>query len=168
MKTLINRIPDGFYALLLFTLLFLFAFTVTRAQGNLVLKGVVMHPEENTARPYAEIIGSNGEHMSLEIRPNGKFWVCAPANDKYIIRFMQAGCVPKEVMVDARHATSASAHNDRKFEFDVVLTADDGEQAMRFNSPVGRVEFHSSTGRAHVAHHYEMVPVSQLLAEDAK
>jgi len=47
-----------------------------------------------------------------------------------------------------------------------VLNEDDGEQAMRFSSPVGRVEFRSSTGRAHVTHHYDLVPVSQLLAQD--
>ena len=91
-------------------------------------------------------------------------WVCAPADDRYTLRFSQAGTITKEVVVDARKACRTGNRHDRKVEFDVVLFADATDQALRFSAPVGIIEFRSSKGDAHVSHHYEMIPVSSLMA----
>ncbi len=168
MKTLQKVHPDNVLLALLFSLIFLFAYTVSFGQGQLVMKGVVLNSMETSLRPYAEIIASNGEHMPLAIKPNGRFWVCAPANDRYILRFTQAGCVTKEVAVDARRSCVTGKCKDRSVEFDVVMDSAEGEEAMRYTSPVGRIEFRSTNGSAHVSHHYELVPVSSLLAVEAE
>lgn len=166
MKAHAKPVPSGMFAAILFTILLIFAVTSSLAQGQLVMCGKVLTAEATELRAYAEIIASNGERMPLVVRPNGRFWVSAPANDRYTLRFTQAGTVAKEIIVDGRKACQTGTCRDRKVEFDVMLFADDTDQAMRFSAPVGRIEFRSSKGDAHVSHHYEMIPVSSLMASE--
>lgn len=164
MKAHAKPLPSGLFAAIFFTLLFIFAVTASRAQGQLVMTGKVLTAQATELRAYGEIVASDGERMPLDIRPNGRFWVCAPAAERYTLRFSQAGSISKEIVVDGHKAREAGKCRDRKLEFDVLLFADDGDQAMRFSGPVGRVEFRSSVGDAYVSHHYELVPVSSLMA----
>lgn len=164
MKAHANPLPSGLFAAIFFTLLFIFAVTASRAQGQLVMTGKVLTAEATGLRAYGEIIASDGERMPLDIRPNGRFWVSAPTDDRYTLRFSQAGTITKEVVVDGRKACEAGNYRDRKVEFDVLLFADASDQAMRFSAPVGVIEFRSSKGDAKVSHHYEMIPVSSLMA----
>ena len=164
MKAHAKPLPSGLFAAIFFTLLFIFAVAASRAQGQLVMTGKVLTAESTELRAYAEIIASDGERMPLVIRPNGRFWICAPADDRYTLRFSQAGMVTKEIVVDGHDACAARKGRDRKLEFDVMLFADRSDQAMRFAAPVGIVRFRSAKGEAHVTHHYEMIPVSSLMA----
>ena len=100
----------------------------------------------------------------MAIRPNGKFWVCAPTNEVYTFRFTQIGSVTKEVVVDARQACTGSECNDRKVEFDVILHGMDGDEAMRFEGPVGRIVLGDPATKPQVTHHYELLRVSSLMA----
>jgi hypothetical protein len=72
--------------------------------------------------------------------------------------------VAKEVVVDGRRSCPNGDCRDRMVEFDVVLFADGGTEAMRFAAPVGHIGFRSTNGRPQVKHHYDMVPVSSLMA----
>jgi hypothetical protein len=164
MKAHAKPLPSGLFAAIFFTLLFIFAVTASRAQGQLVMTGKVLTAEATGFRAYGEIIASDGGRMPLAVRPNGRFWVCAPADDRYTLRFSQAGTITKEIIVDGRKACGTGKCRDRKVEFDVLLFADAGDQVMRFSAPVGTIEFLSTTGDAHVTHHYEMIPVSSLMA----
>ena len=163
MKAHARPVPSGMFAAVFFTLLFILSVVASRAQGRLILTGKVLTAEATELRAYGEIVSSDGGRMPLDIRPNGRFWVCAPANDRYTLLFSQAGTVAKEIIVDGRKACIGRRH-DRKVQFDVMLFADGNEEAMRFAAPVGLIEFRSTKGDAHVTHHYEMIPVSSLMA----
>ncbi len=164
MKAHARPVPSGLFAAAFFTILFIFSLVASHAQDQLILTGKVLNAEATGQCAYGEIIAANGERMPLAIRPNGRFWVCAPANDRYTLRFSQPGSITKEIIVDGRKSCPNGSCQDRKVEFDVVLFADGGTEAMRFAEPVGLIEFRSTKGSAHVKHHYELIPVSSLLA----
>lgn len=164
MKAHAKPVPSGLFAAIFFAILFIFAVTASRAQGQLVMKGRVLTAETTELRACAEIIADDGGHMPLVIRPNGRFWVCAPANDRYTLRFSQAGMVTKEIVVDGRKTGATGKSRDRKVSFDVMLFADRNDRSMRFAAPVGVIEFRSTKGEPRVTQRYEMIPVSSLLA----
>lgn len=164
MKAHAKPVPSGMFAAIFFTLLFILSVAASRAQGQLILTGKVLTAEATGLCAIGEIISSDGERMPLTIRPNGRFWVCAPADDRYTLRFAQTGCMTKEVVVDGRKACQGGKQRDRKVEFDVVLFADASGEAMRFSAPVGVIELRPGTRDPHVAHHYGMIPVSSLTA----
>ncbi|HEX2617464.1 MAG TPA: hypothetical protein VHL57_07970, partial [Flavobacteriales bacterium] len=116
MRTLIKQVPPGLMAAVLFTLLFLFA-GLANGQSNVVIKGTLYASADSDAQPYAELVAASGEHMRVLIRPNGTFWVEAPAGDTYLLRFSQPGSLTKEVTVDA----TATGYKLRRISFDVVL-----------------------------------------------
>lgn len=161
MKTpIVNLIKESAPALLIFTLLFLFSFTVAFGQmeARVVIKGQVFTPSGNASITYACLTAGNGEEMEVVIRPNGRFWVNAPENERYTLTFEQHGSYTKQVVVDARHAArSVNRKKDRVIAFDVVLHIDDSDGGQRYDGAVGRIAFHHSNGRMKVNHHYQMV-----------
>lgn len=164
MKTLIKQIPDHLMVAALFILLFLFANAAT-AQSRMVIQGTVITAPGQDMPVQAELVASSGEHMDVVIRSSGKFRVNAPADDTYVLRFFQAGSVTKEVVVDARAASAPGSYKLRKVRFDVALHSVDPREAARYVAPVGRIEVRAGGGRPQVYYHYELVPVSNLVAE---
>lgn len=160
MRPTFNQFRESLLAIFIFALLFLFSATLMFGQqeARVVIKGQISAPETDGQGAWACLKAVNGEEMDVVVRGNGKFWINAPEAERYTLQFSQNGCMTKEVVVDAHHASkSVSAKKDRVILFDVVLHEDDTQGELRYDGPVGRVDFHKSNGRMKVAHHYQLV-----------
>ena len=131
------------------------------AQGQVVMTGYILSTANTEAMPTAEIVAMDGETMPLAIKNNGKFWVCAPATETYILRFAQEGAAPKEVVVDAAKGCAGGTCKDRSLKFDVLLESAKEKNAA---AAAGRIDLNSSTGKAHVRRHEGKVRVKTPLA----
>lgn len=160
MKTPIALLRECAPALLIFLLLVLFSFGAAFGQADrrVVIKGRLITPAGADQRPHACLVALNGEEMDVVIRSNGRFWVNAPEQERYTIRFAQQGSYAKDVVVDAHHASKGVKQGkERIIAFDVVLQLDDSEGQLCYDGPVGKVAFHHSNGRMKVSHHYQLV-----------
>ena len=160
MKTLFKQIQESLLAIVVFLLLFLFSATLMLGQQErrVVMMGRVSAPVTDGHGAHACLISVNGEEMDIIVRANGKFWVNAPEAERYTLRFEQNGCMTKDVVLDGHHAARAvSKKKERVIAFDVKLHADDTEQAMQYDGPVGQITFHKSNGRMKVSHHYQLI-----------
>lgn len=172
MKNLFNRISATLTAVIIFTLIFIFSFTMAYGQPErrVIITGKVDTPRENLHPAFACFSASDGEEMDLLVRRNGRFWVNAPEAERYTLSFMQEGSIAKQVVVDAHNAgRSVSAAKDRVIRFEVVLHTDGNGGTLRYGGPVGSVAFHHSNGRIRVAHHYQFATTeAPTLASDRK
>ncbi len=131
------------------------------SQGQVVMTGYILSSANSGAMPTAEIVAMNGETMPLAVKNNGKFWVCAPATETYILRFAQEGAAPKEVVVDAAKGCAGGTCKDRALKFDILL---EEAREKNGNTAAGRIDLNSSSGKAHVRHHEGKVMVKTPLA----
>jgi hypothetical protein len=136
-----------------------------QAQHRLTLKGLLIVPVGTEAPSSAELVASNGERMDIALGRDGGFRVSVPDDDTYTLRFITPGCVTKELVVDARNATTGLGRKDRVVRFEMALHADDALMAERYNGAVGRMTFDRTDGRMTIQHRYELVRLSQLLAD---
>jgi hypothetical protein len=130
------------------------------AQGQVVMTGYILSTANSGSMPTAEIVAMDGETMPLAIKNNGKFWVCAPATETYILRFAQEGAAPKEVVVDAVQGCPNGTCKDRSLKFDVLLEA----AKEKNTAAAGRIDLNSSTGKVHVRKHEGTVKTRKPLA----
>ncbi len=131
------------------------------AQGQVVMTGYILSTANSSAMPTAEIVAMDGESMPLAIKNNGKFWVCAPATETYILRFAQEGAAPKEVVVDPAKGCPNGTCKDRSLKFDVLL---EEAREKSGSTAAGRIDLNSSNGKAHVRKHEGKVKFRKPLA----
>ena len=172
MKNLFNRISATLAAVIIFTLIFIFSFTVAygQQQRRVIITGKLDTPRGNDHPAFACFRASDGEEMDLVVRSNGRFWANAPEAGRYTLGFEQEGSIAKEVVVDAHNAgRGVEPKKDRVIRFDVVLHTDGNGGTLHYDGPVGGVAFHHSNGRIRVAHHYQFATTeAPTLASDRK
>ena len=167
MKHLLAHIPANFWAGLVLTTLLLMAAFAARAQGRVVISGNVIATSHTAAPVNAVLEASNGETMNILLAHDGGFEVDVPDDDRYVLRFTQLGSITKAVEVDTRHALSANGRKHRSIAFDVLLSAADSGDLLRYAGPVGHITFNELDGRLMVTQKYTLsFPTSVFVAQN--
>lgn len=165
MKHILSYIPANFWAGFVLTLLLIIAAFAADAQGRVVIKGTVL-TTTHADRPIAATLeASDGEVMPMLLANDGSFEVDVPEGDRYFLHFTQFGSITKTIEVDATNALCEQRSKRRALEFDVLLSAADGGDLLRYAGPVGRIRFSEVDGSLAVGHAYHLVmPTSVFVA----
>ncbi|MFZ1689251.1 MAG: hypothetical protein WAU70_17640 [Flavobacteriales bacterium] len=148
-----NQAPSAL-ACMLILLLSIISWNAAKAQGQVVIKGVLSSPEEIISRQTATLIGTDGEGIHVPLRSNGHFKLSLPADQVHVLRFSKPGCVTKQVRIDTRSACKKHPGKDRLVEFEVILHEADGLEIEQYAGAVGEINFHKSNGRMKVQRDY--------------
>src|SRR5690349_508126 len=169
MKHILSYIPANFWAGFVLTLLLLLAAFAASAQGRVVIKGNVLATSHTDRAISATLEASDGETMQMLIADDGSFEVDVPDGDRYLLHFGQLGSITKTIAVDATNALCEQHSKRRSLEFDVLLSAADSGDLLRYAGPVGRIAFSDTDGSLNVGHQYHLVmPTSVFVAENAE
>lgn len=169
MKHLLAHIPANFWAALVLTTLLLVAAFAARAQGRVIISGNVLATSHTTAAINATLEASNGETMNILLAQDGAFEIDVPSDDRYVLRFAQLGAIAKNVEVDTRNAFLGKGRKHRSIAFDVLLSAADSGDLLRYVGPVGRIAFDENDGRPIVTQKYTLsLPTSVFVADNVE
>ncbi|MEO8589089.1 MAG: hypothetical protein ABI432_06970 [Flavobacteriales bacterium] len=169
MKHVLAHIPANFWAGIVLITLLMFAALTANAQGRVIIKGQVLATTHTDLPVVATLEASNGETMTVLLERDGAFEVDVPNDDRYQLRFAQLGSTTKTIEVDTRDAFCKTSGKHRTVEFDVLLSAADSGDLLRYAGPVGRIAFDASNGELTVAHQYVLVmPTSVFVAENVE
>jgi len=169
MKHILQYIPANFWAVAVLTLLLLLATIAANAQGRVLIKGTVLATSHTNSPVSALLEASSGETMTVLLSHDGAFQVDVPDDDRYKLSFAQIGSITKTIEVDTRNAMGKNGRKQRSLEFDVLLSAADSGDLLRYAGPVGRITFDASDGQMSVAHQYNLVmPTSVFVADNVE
>ncbi len=169
MKHILAHIPANFWAGLVLTTLLLMAAFAARAQGRVIISGNVLATSHTTASVNATLEASNGETMDIFLTSDGAFDIDVPDDDRYMLCFAQMGAITKNVEVDARNALRGSGRKHRSIAFDVLLSAADSGDLLRYVGPVGRIAFDETDGQLIVTQTYTLsLPTSVFVAQNVE
>lgn len=154
MKTTIQRLVPSALAYMLILILGILSWSVSKAQGQVIIKGSLYSPEEIISPQKVALLNADGEEIPVQLRTSGHFKLSLPADRVHVLRFSKPGCVTKEVCIDTRAACKKDPAKDRLVEFEVVLHEADGVVAEQYAGAVGEINFHKSNGRMKVRKDY--------------
>lgn len=169
MKHILAHIPANFWAGLVLTTLLLMAAFAARAQGRVIISGNVFATSHTIAPVNVTLEASNGETMDILLARDGAFEIDVPGDDRYMLHFVQMGAISKNVEVDTRNAFRGSGRKHRSIAFDVLLSAADSGDLLRYVDPVGRIAFDETNGQPIVTQKYTLsLPTSVFVAENVE
>ncbi|MBX2979606.1 MAG: hypothetical protein KF905_09950 [Flavobacteriales bacterium] len=109
--------------------------------NDLSMQDVVLHVEVD------------GTMRTQGVSENGRFVVSLPADSEVKLRFEKPGHLPKEVLVDTRHADLLEgAGKSRRVKFAVVLELERHMAGYTYAGPVGSLGFDAQGGCLAVSH----------------
>lgn len=131
------------------------------AEEAVVLAGW-LHVESLTMADVVLEVEVNGTMYLGEVTPNGRFTVSLPANTQATLRFEKPEHLPKEVVVDTRHARDGGpGHRTRRLHFAVIMELERRMGGLTYAGPVGSIGFEEGGGCVAIAHNRERVPAKR-------
>lgn len=104
----------------------------------------------------------NGTTRIAPVSETGRFTVELPANAEVLLRFEKPGHLPKEVVVDTRHARDGEAgQRTRHVKFAVIMELERHMAGLTYPGPVGTLSFDNGGGCLAVAHDRNRVPAKR-------
>ncbi len=139
-----------------------------QAVGSEVVRitGRVLVPDGYHAPVDLTVVDGDSSCVWVPVRGSGKFRLDARADQCYVLRFDQAGCLSKAVRVDTRFVAKKAGTSRRAVDFDVVLVPEADTGDLHYTGPVGRIKFHRSNGRQQVTRNYTMQKQGLVVMDD--
>ena len=130
-------------------------------QESVVLTGW-LHVEDYTMEDVVLEVKVNGTTRTASVAESGRFSVELPADTKAVLRFEKTGHLPKEVVVDTRHAGAGEfSHRSRHVKFAVIMQLERHMAGLTYPGPVGTLAFDAGGGCLAVSHNRSLVPAKQ-------
>lgn len=121
-----------------------------------------LHVEGLTMADVVLEVEVNGTMFLGEVSQNGRFTVSLPANTQATLRFEKPEHLPKEVVVDTRHARDGGpGHRTRRLHFAVIMELERRMGGLTYAGPVGSIGFEEGGGCVAIAHNRERVPAKR-------
>jgi hypothetical protein len=131
------------------------------AEEAVILTGW-LHVEDHTMADVVLEVEVNGTTHVAPVSENGRFTVELPANTEATLRFEKPGHLPKEVVVDTRHARDGSAgQRTRRVNFAVIMELERRMGGLTYAGPVGSLSFDEGGGCLAVSHDPKRVPAKR-------
>ncbi len=120
---------------------------MTQGQERVRIKGQVIVSDQ--VRTDVDLTVDVGDTSCVQVLlfGRGRFEIDALQDERYELRFEQAGSVSKSVLVDTRNVELKLGEKKRTVEFDVVMAPLDTVAPLVYSRPVGKINFHQSNGR---------------------
>jgi hypothetical protein len=120
-----------------------------------------LHVEDYTMEDVTVAVEVNGSLHVAPVSGTGRFTVTLPADAEAVLRFEKPGHLPKEVVVDTRHARDGNpGQRARRVKFAVILELERHMGGFTYPSPVGAIGFEQGGGCLAVTHDRTLVPPS--------
>ncbi|MCB0770168.1 MAG: hypothetical protein KDC00_07160 [Flavobacteriales bacterium] len=117
-----------------------------------------LHVEGHTMTDVSIEVEVNGAYTTAKVSETGRFSVTLPAGAKAKLRFEKPGHLPKEVLVDTRHARNGEAgQRIRRVRFAVIMELERRMAGLTYPGPVGSIGFDQDGGCLAVAHDRRLV-----------
>ncbi|MBP7407870.1 MAG: hypothetical protein KA941_03845 [Flavobacteriales bacterium] len=121
-----------------------------------------LHVEGYTMADVTVAVEVNGTTEVGRVSENGRFTVSLPADAEVLLRFEKPGHLPKEVVVDTRHARDGEAgQRTRHVKFAVIMELERHMAGLTYPGPVGTLSFDNGGGCLAVAHDRNRVPAKR-------
>lgn len=136
---------------------------VTPPANDAVMLTAWLHVEDYTMRDVTVAVEVNGTATEVgRVTENGRFTVSLPADAEVVLRFEKPGHLPKEVVVDTRHARDGEVgQKTRHVKFAVIMELERHMAGLTYPGPVGTLSFDNGGGCLAVAHDRNRVPVKR-------
>ena len=104
----------------------------------------------------------NGTVERVAVSEAGRFTVALPADAEATLRFAKPGHLPKEVVVDTRHAAEGDLGGRiRRVRFAVIMEQERHMGGFSYAGPVGTIGFEEGGGCLAVSRDSRLVPPGQ-------
>ncbi|MEO8589088.1 MAG: hypothetical protein ABI432_06960 [Flavobacteriales bacterium] len=141
--------------------------TRAQEQDRVVIKGKGIVPSHLRSPLHLTLVVGDSVCVWVKLKGKGRFQVESNEDQRYLLRFEQAGSVTKIIQVDTRFAERKVGSHKRAVEFDVLMEPVNPNYKFHYAGPVGRINFHRSNGRMGVDKNYvrELPAVVELHEE---
>lgn len=112
-----------------------------------------LHVDDQDMADVTLMVKVNGRTRPSGVSSNGRFTVSLPRDADVVLRFEKPGHVPKELVVDTRHArTGEQGHRTRRVKLAVTMDPERHMADLTYAGPVGTLSFDEGGGCLAVQH----------------
>lgn len=112
-----------------------------------------LHVEDYTMADVVVTVDVNGVATTSTVKENGRFDLVLPADAEAVVRFEKPGHLPKEVVVDTRHARAGDfGQRTRHVKFAVIMQLERHMAGLTYPGPVGTIGFDPQGGCTAISH----------------